>query len=366
MVHWQSDNLYLLRFKVGTWWGGSAIYSCHYITITTTTTLMQRRKINNVQYRMATVWTPASTFTPSDTISQLQFGPEDLLAVVSWDGCVQISTPKGEWSAQWRTSRPQFGMNWSSNDPKLYFGGAESRVSVIDCTFERQHDIIETESIVTSLASTPNLLAVGTGNSAIFFDHRIIYTKSVSTVASPLGVVDLDVDSSGTLFVAASVDGYCRVWDSRKLDTPIATRKPLSSNSAFLKVKFSEEGEYYAVSNTESHVAIEYHDRPDKSFVFKTNRITQQGGRSRLFPVYGLDFRPNELTTAGGDKSLYIWDIEQRKLRRQVSFSMPCMSVSYSKNDRYCAVGLSNDEWMNTPGKYLESSHAKVIIGELN
>lgn len=299
-------------------------------------------------------WYPSAT--PADTISGIAFGPNNLLACVSWDGVARIEDLHHTVSYTTAFSRPLFAVAWQARGAQLWCGGGENRVSWLDVEREITADRFACEDPVLALraANAADTVVAGSTISTTFLaDPRTQHTQKIGA-----GAQCLDVRGH---YLATALGDQNLVVDLRSPRTPLAVNKMLPGTRALALQWVSSDA--YAVADRESRICVASLAKP--SFTFRSNRVKHAGSAASR-PIYALaqDSEPL-LAAAGGDRQIHIWDCTRRVLKTKIAFPMACVAVAYSRDHQFMAAALSTDEWSTTPAAFRRPSRAKVMIHRL-
>lgn len=104
----------------------------------------------------------------------------------------------------------------------------------------------------------------------------------------------------------------------------------------------------YASSSIEGRVAVEWFDPSATSqarkYAFKCHRQASPEGIDVVYPVNALAFHPIHGTFAsgGGDGFVALWDgVGKRRIRQYQKYTASVAALSFSKDGRFLAVGIS-------------------------
>lgn len=294
-------------------------------------------------------WVTSSHITPDDTISGLAYGPSGLLACSSWDGTVRISSALKHIS-QAQFSRPVLALAWSPISPILWVCGGESRVSSIDIQSETVCDVFSSESQLLDVAVvSPTMFATVSRSTLNVGDSQD------STKCDLGGGVAVDSDGDNQIVTVSR--SQSRVFDRRFLKSAVSEHSLGQGGTPQCVVWLNPA--QYAISDSVSQIAVVCPNTPADSYVFKSNRLNNTPR-----PIYSLTRGPADTTTlasGGGDCSVYVWDYEKRLLLKRAGFPLACTAVVYSTSGDL-TVGLSSDEWRNTPAKFTAPARSRVMI----
>lgn len=130
----------------------------------------------------------------------------------------------------------------------------------------------------------------------------------------------------------------------------------------------------YCTSSIEGRVAVEWFDASEVSqtrkYAFKCHRQKEKNSEGLevdvVYPVNALAFHPVQQTTfasGGGDGVVTLWDsLAKRRIRQYPKFSASVAALTFSKNGKYLAVGISHG-YEN--GKENMLADNKIVIREL-
>lgn len=269
---------------------------------------------------------------------------------------MKIASPL-EQVAEMSFSRPVLATAWVQPIAELLVCGGENRVSKINLHQQTCEDVLESSSLlldVKPVTASASLFTAVSRRGMYLHDLRqqkTIHTPSISTKNTSGGT---SIDTQDHQLVVIN-EKSARVFDYRKL-TDWVSEYRLGQGPVPLRTVWLNRNQY-AVSDSASQITVVDVENSKESYVFKSNRV---GIKPR--PIYSLARGESSTIACGGaDCSVYIWDYMKRSLVSKATFPLACTALSFSTNGDI-AVGLSTDQWRDTPSKYTEESKSKVMI----
>lgn len=296
-----------------------------------------------------------------DTVADLSYGPNHTLASVSWDG--RLTTWDCDTGSEFHVvmDTPLFAVCWQPvSFSQVYIGGASRRISVVDLTSGRVRDvgIDHTAAVSCIIPAASNAIFAGSYDRSI----ELLDIKSGKSITydTPDKILDMDMNTTYQL-VAACSGCRVRIYDTRNMGRPVETRQ-MHGSYPLRRIRCMPSGEGYAVTNIQSRVTVEYFWDSKKNFVFRSNRNRihdPPGWEAHSLNALAFSPRePSQLLVGGSDKQAFLWDFKKRKLISRYQLPQSITSLAFSKDGRYLACGVTDDEWRLMPSKAAQKSNS--------
>lgn len=302
----------------------------------------------------------------TDGVSDLSFSPAaDYIAASSWDNQVRIwevlSNNTAVGKAAITHDAPSLCCTWSKDGTKVFSGGADKTIRMLDVTTGTTTPIPAHDMPVRSLRwmSTSNAQALISGS----WDKTIKYWDLRSP--NPIGVVQLpercySMDVNGDLLVVATAERHICIFN---LNNPMQIFKTIASPLKWQTrtVACYHNGTGFAIGSIEGRVGLQWVEEKQQSlnFAFRCHR---EGNNA--YAVNSISFHPQHGTfvTAGSDGFMHFWDKDSKqRLDSMSNLGCPIPATAFSRNGNYFAYALSYD-WSKGHEYYQVGAKNSIMI----
>ncbi|KAF2143678.1 uncharacterized protein K452DRAFT_267971 [Aplosporella prunicola CBS 121167] len=306
---------------------------------------------------------------PSDAVSAVKFAPDSStrLLVSSWDKHVYLydthSQPGGELIRKVEHRAPVLDVCFGKDDNEAFSAGLDWDVKRIDLETGESSVLSSHDAGVKSVVYDPNhkLLVSASWDSTLHIHFPEDPTHPFSIIDLPNKPFSMSVSNSKLVVAMANRTVYIyelqalSLMASQATDEPPnnkLTLEPWQRRESSLKfmtraVACMPNDDGYASSSIEGRVAVEWFDPSQESqarkYAFKCHRQVMEGVDT-VYPVNALAFHPpfGTFASGGGDGVVALWDgTAKRRIRQYQRYSTSVAALSFSKDGKYLAVGIS-------------------------
>ncbi|CAM6032020.1 unnamed protein product [Sphagnum compactum] len=311
---------------------------------------------------------------PADTVSEISSCPRaDYFAVSSWDNQVcdlilfkvrvyQLANGQPTPVTSMTHEQPVLSVSWSSDGMKLFSGGADKMLRVMDMNTGQTANIQAHDQTIRTVRwdYQNNTIVTGSWDKTIkYWDLR--QAQPAATVALPERVYAMD--TIGQWLVIGTAERHVVLV---RLTSPTTIYKTIVSPLKWQtrSIACLSDASGYCVGSIEGRVGIQYFEdkKSSENFAFRCHRTG-----SNAFPVNVLAVHPTygSLGTGGADGSYCVWDKDSKSRLFMVSdLGSPITGLCFSRHSDVALYSLGYD-WSKGYENYLPSAKPGVYVRKL-
>lgn len=299
-----------------------------------------------------------------DGLTNLRFGPSDLVAVSSWDSKVAVIREDRSVASRVSFRAPVLGVAWSSSPNRLYCGGLELHPSVIDVDANVVWDIGgDHREAISSVVASDDVVITGSFDGSI----QMVDPRRESGLFYSLPEKVLTMDLVGHNLVVGMTDRLVQVMDTRKLSQAVDKRQ-LYYNHPLRRVRMFPDGTGYAVSSVTSRVTMHFLNNGRQDYTFRAHRHRDSNGDWTAYSVNALAFVPSSTTliSGGSDRCVQTWDYQRMQLMGQTTgLPYSVQDLDVNSDGTKVVAGLADSGFYTDPKQAVDKIASQVLIREL-